>query len=252
VRRRFLDRLTLAVDPDHAGHGARYERAMRERNRLLRQARDTGRRADGAWLCALERVMAESGTALAAGRRRMLAHLDTGLAAAPPGPFPRPVLAIDGQTETWLDAAPAVEVEDRLAASLERDRARDAEAGRTCDGPHVSDLIVRHAQKDQPAESCSTGEQKALLIAMLLAQARFIVGEGFGLLLLLDEVAAHLDSSRREALFGAILELGLQAWMTGTDAVLFQSLGPTAQFLTFSAPAQPAPVPVEERSHVRA
>ncbi len=231
ARRRFVDRLALAIDPDHADHGAQYERAMRQRNKLLREARIQGRGFDPDWAQVLERQMAEAGIALAAGRRTMLGWLEHHVAHAPDGPFPKPIMALNGMIETSLDTMPAVEVEDLFAQTLARGRLRDQEAGRTLDGPHTSDFAVRHGLKDQPAELCSTGEQKALLIAMILAQARGMAAEGLGPILLLDEVAAHLDADRRAALFDAICDLGLQAWMTGTDAMLFDALGPRAQNL---------------------
>jgi len=230
VRRRFLDRLALALDPDHAEHGAVYERAMRQRNRLLREAKANGQTPDPAWMDGLDRQMAQAGTALAAGRRATLARLANYIAASPDGPFPRPVLALDGLVEGWLDQSPAPEVEARYVAQLARGRARDFEAGRCLEGPHTSDLAVRHQAKDQPASLCSTGEQKALLIAIILAHARGLTADGMGPVLLLDEVAAHLDAIRRQALFDAILSLGLQAWMTGTDRVLFEALGDCALY----------------------
>ncbi len=230
TRRRFLDRLALALDPDHADHGAIYERAMRQRNKLMREAKANGTQPDPAWVEGLERQMAESGVALSAGRRATLTRLQGYIAASPDGPFPRPQLALAGLVESWLEQAPALEVEDRFSTHLARGRARDFEAGRCLEGPHTADLAVRHGPKDQAAALCSTGEQKALLIGMILAHARGLTADGLGPVLLLDEVAAHLDQIRRAALFETILDLRLQAWMTGTDAVLFEHLGDCAQY----------------------
>ncbi len=226
-RRRFLDRLCLALDGGHAGAGARYDRALKERMRLLREATASGQAADAAWLDALETQMAEAGTALAAGRRHLVEQLAASLAAAPDGAFPRPALALEGLLESWLESAPALAVEDRFKAQLKSARKLDGEAGRALAGPHLSDLNVRHQAKGMAAEFCSTGEQKALLIAIVLGQARLIRAQGFGLLLLLDEISAHLDAQRRQALFAMILDLEIQAWMTGTDAVLFEGLAAT-------------------------
>jgi DNA replication and repair protein RecF len=196
----------------------------------MREAKAQNRAPDPAWAQVLERQMAEAGTALAAGRRATLTRLGGFIEAAPESPFPRPVLSLDGLIEGWLDQMPASAAEDRFVALLAQNRPRDVEAGRSLEGPHCSDLIVRHRAKDQPAHLCSTGEQKALLIAIILAHARGMAGDGLSPLLLLDEVAAHLDLIRRKALFDVIQELDLQAWMTGTDALLFDALGPSAQY----------------------
>jgi len=226
-RRRFLDRLVFGFDAAHAGRVSGYDHAMRERSRLLRDGA-----GDDTWLGSLERKMAERGVAIAAARREMTARLAR-ICGAPPGPFPGAEVTVTGSVEEWLDEAPALTVEDRLQAALRDSRPHDANAGGAAVGPHRSDLKVRHLAKDMPAELCSTGEQKALLIAVVLANARLQTAErGRVPLLLLDEVAAHLDEDRREALFEEILSTGAQAWLTGTDPALFASLGDRAQKVT--------------------
>jgi DNA replication and repair protein RecF len=235
-RRRFLDRLVFGFDPAHAGRLSRYEHALRERGRLLRDGR-----GDDAWLSALEDEMATSGVAVAAARRDMVARLQQACEQAI-GPFPRADLAVSGTVEDWLDEQPALAAEDSLRRRLAEARRFDGhgsgsgsgsgEGGGTV-GPHRSDLSVRHRTKNMPAEVCSTGEQKALLIAIVLANARLMAAErGQPPLLLLDEVAAHLDGERRTALFGEILDLGAQAWLTGTDSAVFAELGDAANFFS--------------------
>ena len=225
-RRRFLDRLVLGLDPEHGRRVGAYERSLRERAKLLR---DGG--GDQAWLSALEARMAADGVAVAAARREALARLQRFL-SAPSGHFPRPGLTIEGKVESWLEEHPAVEVESRFAALLHNSRRRDGAAGGTADGPHRSDLAVRHLGKDLPASQCSTGEQKALLIAVMLANARAEAERrGAAPILLLDEVAAHLDGERRAALFAEVLALGGQAWLSGTDRDLFEPLFGQAQFV---------------------
>ena len=212
-RRRFLDRLVLALHPGHAMHSARYEAAMRARNKLLG---DEGR-PDAAWLAALEMQMAEHGTALAAARADTVAALAERLADAPEGPFARAGLVLTGGEA------------ENLAAALAASRARDAGAGRTLVGPHRSDLIVTHLGKQQPAERCSTGEQKALLLGLVLAHADLVAERaGRRPILLLDEVAAHLDPLRRAALFERLEAGGGQVWMTGTEDALFEGVGADA------------------------
>ncbi len=226
ARRRFLDRLVFGWDPAHAGRISAYEQAMRQRLRLLRDDATP----DPIWLTALEATIAEKGVAIAAARRDVVGRLAP-FAATDMGPFPGAEIAVAGDIETWLDDGPALAAEDRLRAALTRDRLRDAAQGRTHTGPHRSDFLVRHRPKGQPAESCSTGEQKALLIAVILANARVRAGEDGGVpVLLLDEVAAHLDEARREALFDGLLEIGAQAWVTGTDMTTFDGLRGRAQF----------------------
>lgn len=227
-RRRFLDRLTLALHPGHAGHAARYEAAMRARNRLLSGEEP----ADRVWLAALERKMAEHGTCVAEARRDTVAALSGRLALAPEGLFARARVRLDGWAEDALEMGVTGDVEDRFAAELARLRGADAAAGRATLGPHRSDLAVAHAGKDMPAERCSTGEQKALLLGLILAHAE-LVGERMGRtpVLLLDEVAAHLDAGRREALFERLARMGAQVWMTGTDRSLFAGLEGQASFV---------------------
>ncbi|WP_395681868.1 DNA replication/repair protein RecF [Inquilinus sp.] len=225
-RRRFLDRLVYGFHPDHAGQLAAYERAMRERNRLLKDAP----RPDPAWLTALEDAMAAAGAAVAAARRELVARLRGAESLMVDGPFPRADLAIDGRIEAWLDDRPAVDAEEAFRRLLCDNRRIDAAAGAATEGPHRSDLSVHHRSKAMPAAQCSTGEQKALLIGIVLANARLLAGErGAPPLLLLDEVAAHLDGTRRAALYEEILALGAQAWMTGTDTALFAPLGDRAR-----------------------
>ncbi|WCT73250.1 DNA replication/repair protein RecF [Sphingomonas naphthae] len=210
-RRRFLDRLVLANEPGHATHAARYEAAMRARNKLLADPDS----ADPAWLTALEAGMAEHGEALAAARARTVTALAARLAAQPAGPFARAGFAIEG----WQPGGD-------LAGELRRGRGRDAAAGRTLVGPHRSDLAVTHLDKGQPAGLCSTGEQKALLLGIVLAHADLVAeARGSRPVMLLDEVAAHLDPRRRAALFGRLGEAGGQVWMTGTEESLFAEAG---------------------------
>ncbi|WP_300973208.1 DNA replication/repair protein RecF [Sphingomonas sp. LHG3406-1] len=208
-RRRFLDRLVLALEPGHAHHAARYDAAMRARNKLL--AEPDG--ADPEWLSALEAGMAEHGEALAAARARTVAGLGEMLAAAPEDLFAKGAIALEGAEQAGL------------AAMLRANRGHDAAAGRTTEGPHRQDLAVTHAAKRQPAARCSTGEQKALLLGLVLAHAALVTERrGAPPLLLLDEVAAHLDPGRRAALFERLEGRG-QVWMTATEAALFEGVG---------------------------
>lgn len=226
-RRRFLDRLVLGLDPAHGSRVAAYEQALRERSRLLRD----GPR-DPAWLTALEEVMAEQGVAVAAGRREAVQRLDRACAEAD-GAFPRARLALAGTVEDWLGTMPALAAEAQFASLLAGNRQTDAQAGGALVGPHCSDLQVSLAEKGIAAELASTGEQKALLISILLAQARLQRAvRGEPPLLLLDEIAAHLDASRRAALFDALLRLDSQAWLSGTDESLFAPLRREARFLS--------------------
>jgi DNA replication and repair protein RecF len=209
-RRRFLDRLTLALAPSHAHHSTRYEAAMRQRNRLL--AEDAP--ADPEWLSALEARMAEHGAAIDTARREAVAALGERLAAQPESVFARAGLRIEG----WEGDA------DALTQELRQGRRRDGTAGRTLAGPHRADLIVTHLGKGQPAHLCSTGEQKALLLGLVLAHAELVADRvGRAPILLLDEVAAHLDPGRRAALFERLAGKG-QVWMTGTEAALFEAV----------------------------
>ena len=226
-RRRFLDRLVLGLDPAHATRVAGYEQALRERARLLRDGP-----SDPVWLSALEEVMAQQGVAVAAGRRDAVERLDQVCAAAE-GAFPRAGLALIGAVEDWLGTMPALEAEEQFKAVLAENRAGDAAYGGAIFGPHRSDLAVTYADKGVAAESASTGEQKALLIAILLADAALQrASRGEPPVLLLDEVAAHLDAPRRAALFEILAGLQSQAWLTGTDAALFAPLRNHARFLS--------------------
>ncbi len=231
-RRRFLDRLMLTIDPKMRGPRARYDRAMRQRNRLFQL-----REGSPALFAGLEEQMAEAGVAIAAARLDAVARLakliDDARAARGQGPFPWASLSLDGTLEAGLTERPAVEVEDDFRRCLRDGRERDRAASRALEGPHLSDLIVVHGPQSVLAETCSSGEQKALLLGLVLAQAELIKElEGASPLLLLDEVAAHLDPTRREALFQEILRLQPQAWLTGTERELFASLGRHAQILT--------------------
>jgi DNA replication and repair protein RecF len=202
---------------------------MRDRMRVLDDAAAAGRPADAAWLSALEATLVEKGTAIAAARADLLRRLNPACAMGV-GPFPAAGLAVMGEVDAWLAAMPALEAEDRFAAALAQSRARDAVARRATVGPHLSDFEVMHLGKIVAAAQCSTGEQKALLISIVLANARLqALDAGAVPLLLLDEVAAHLDAERREALFAEIEGIGAQAWMTGTDPALFAPLGASAQ-----------------------
>ena len=223
-RRRFLDRIIYGFDPAHSGRVAAYETAMRQRLRLLREGR-----GEPAWLSALETTMAEKGVAIAAARRHVVERLDE-VCAMTLEPFPRAGLRLDGMVEDLLARGPALAAEERLLETLESNRRADADAGRTLAGPHRTDLRVRYLAKDLPAETVSTGEQKALLIAIVLATARLQAAHrGAAPLLLMDEVVAHLDKARRGALFAELQALGAQAWLTGTEEALFTDLGAAAQ-----------------------
>jgi DNA replication and repair protein RecF len=225
-RRRFLDRLVTALHPDHAGDVAAYDNALRQRARLLSE----GSR-DPQWLTVLEDTMARHGVALAAQRADTVQRLDAA-ARLGVGPFPRAALAMAGEVDGWLAAMAALDAEDRMRAALVAGRLRDAETGTTSCGPHRSDLGVRHLDLDLPAAEGSTGQQKALLVSIALAHARLVsLSRGRPPLLLLDEIAAHLDAERRLALFDEVVALGAQSWMTGTDAALFAPLGRRAQLL---------------------
>jgi len=221
-RRRFLDRLVLAVDAEHGARANALERALRSRNRVLEE-----RPEDGLWLDALEREVAELAVAVAAARRETVQRL-AGLILATrddASPFPFAALALAGEIDALVAEHAAVDAEDRYRAILRESRTRDRAAGRTLVGPQASDLLVRHGPKDIPAGMASTGEQKALLIGLVLAHARLVATmSGIAPLVLLDEVAAHLDPRRREGLFGRLEELGGQVWMTGADPALFAGL----------------------------
>jgi DNA replication and repair protein RecF len=226
-RRRFLDRLVVSGDPAHAVQLARYVHVLRQRARLLRAGR-----FDPSWLGALERQIAAAGVAVAAARRETVRDLLAALIDPPDG-FPQPELALAGEVEAWLAEAPALDAEERFAEALAKARREDAEAGTTALGPHRSDLVVHDRVSGRPARGCSTGEQKALLVSLVLAEARLRAAAGERQpILLLDEVAAHLDATRRAALLETLSGLGAQAWLTGTDAATFAPLRARAQFLT--------------------
>ena len=229
ARRKLLDRLVFSFDPAHSSRVNHYEKALRERSRLLREGR-----ADRAWLDALEHSMAQTGVAIAAARREMLTQLCRAIDETE-GVFPRADLALQGVAEQALDEMPALAVEDRLRKLYEQTRAEDAVSGMCGVGPHRSDLQVAHRAKQCPAALCSTGEQKALLIAIMLAHVRTLTRHRNVVpLFLLDDIAAHLDEARRKALFEEILNLKSQAWLTGTDADAFFTLLPHAQHIRTS------------------
>jgi DNA replication and repair protein RecF len=230
-RRRFLDRLALAVDAEHSGRVAALERALRSRNRLLEEPRP-----DPHWLDAVEHETAEVAVAVAAQRAETVARLRQALAARDPASaFPASEIALKGWIEELIRGRPALEVEDRYRAVLKDNRARDAAAGRTLDGPHLTDLAVTHARKGIAAADASTGEQKALLIGLVLAHARLLTEmSGFAPVLLLDEVVAHLDPERRTALYGELARLGAQVWMTGADPAAFAELEERAEVFEVS------------------
>lgn len=225
-RRRFLDRLVLAIDSGHSARVSALERSLRSRNRLLENVR-----ADAHWLDAVEHETAQLAVAVAATRSETATRLQSALAARGAGSaFPTADITLDGWMEIELLSEPAIAVEDRYRAILRKARPRDAAAGRTLDGPHLTDLSVIYAPKNTPAKDASTGEQKALLIGLVLAHAG-LVAEMTGItpLLLLDEVAAHLDPGRRAALFDELERLGAQVWMTGADPLAFNAVRSRAQ-----------------------
>jgi DNA replication and repair protein RecF len=224
--------MVAAFDPAHAGSLAAYDHAMRQRAHLLAEGR-----TDAPWFAALEDTMARHGVALTVARLDLVARLDQA-ARLGVGPFPRASLALAGEIESWVTQMPALDAEDRLRARLAANRGVDLQAGITTSGPHRADLGVRHLDRDIPAAEGSTGEQKAVLVAIVLAHARLAaLARGRPPLLLLDEIAAHLDSRKRAALFEEIMALGAQAWMTGTDASTFSPLAGQAQFLRIEAGA---------------
>lgn len=230
-RRRFLDRLALAVDAEHSSRVNALERALRSRNRLLEEARP-----DPHWLDAVEHETAELAVAVAGLRAEALHRLDSVLASRQGSNFPPVEIALDGWMEKLLPAHPAIEIEQRYRAVLRDNRGRDAAAGRTLDGPHLTDLLVVYRQKGIAAADASTGEQKALLIGLVLAHARLIAEmTGSAPVLLLDEVVAHLDPARRAALHGELAELGAQVWMTGADPALFAEIKDDAAMIEVNA-----------------
>jgi len=226
-RRRFLDRMVLAVDPSHAGRVARYDKAMRSRNRLLIDGS-----VDRNFFAALESQMAELGTAIAAARADLVALLTRVIYyLAEQTPFPKASLELDGSLEQALQSKAALDVEEDFRAQLEFNREQDRLAGRTLHGPHRTDVLVNHHGKNIAAYLCSTGEQKALLMGLILAHGELTAEvSGMTPVILLDEMAAHLDQRRRSALFDVLDAIGVQAVLTGTDRQLFDDLGGRGQF----------------------
>lgn len=228
-RRRFLDRMIFAFDPGHSGRVTRYENAMRQRSKLLQEES-----YDQSWLKSLESQMAETGIAIAAARLDFIERLEnSGMQASQEEEnyFPKARIEAKGTIEELLQKSPAVEVEQMFSYQLEQSREKDSQTGGAATGPHKSDMDVTYTTKNVKAAHCSTGEQKALLIGIILAHGRMVTAEkGAPPVLLLDEIAAHLDENRRMALFERLEGLGGQVWMTGTDPVLFESIRQKAQF----------------------
>ncbi len=228
-RRRFLDRLVLAVDPAHGSRANALEKALRNRNRILDESPHQGR-----WLDAVEREIAELGIAVAAARAETVARLSAIIAQTrdEASPFPHARIGLEGEIDALVASLPALDAEDRYRELLAQMRPRDKAAGRTLAGPQASDLSVRHGAKDIPAGQGSTGEQKALLIGLVLAHARLVATMSeLPPLVLLDEIAAHLDPRRRAALYETLSALGCQVWMTGADPALFGELPAGSQRL---------------------
>jgi DNA replication and repair protein RecF len=226
-RRRFFDRQVMAHIPSHGSAANRYEKAMRERNALLERGR-----VDPAWADAIEGRMAEAGALIAANRARVLTLLQAAVDARPEGHFPKADLTLTGPAEqAAAEGGGMMDIADLIAEDLAKGRYRDQAAGRTLSGPHRTDLTVIHRPTGAPAGQASTGQQKALLIGLILASARALCddGEGPSPLILLDEAAAHLDRDRRAALFDELLSIGGQAWLTGTEDYLFEPFGDRAQ-----------------------
>lgn len=235
-RRKFLDRLVMAFDPDHGTRVSALEKTLRERNRLLSE-----RAGETAWLSAIEQELAEAAVAVAAARVAAMEALQGYFEEAPSEHeltgFPAAQVAVEGELEGRLGALPAVQVEDEYRKMLHDSRKSDQAAGRTLKGPHRSDLSVSHKARAMPARSCSTGEQKALLIGLILAHARAVrdTFDGWAPIVLLDEVTAHLDAERRQGLYEELAAFGAQTWMTGTDARLFESIAHTADVASVEA-----------------
>ncbi|MDZ4363186.1 DNA replication/repair protein RecF [Brevundimonas sp.] len=229
-RLRFFDRLVFAADPDHAAAVSAYDKALRERLRLLTEGAE-GREADPLWLDALEIRLGEAGARAASARAGALKTLQAGIDARNDRPFPQADLGLTGEAETLaLDGHPLADIATSIREGMARSRARDAAAGRSLFGPHRSDLTALHREKNRPAAEGSSGEQKALVLNLILAQIERLKG-GVTPVLLLDEAPAHLDTARRAALFEEIVALGLQAFMTGTEADLFADLKARAAFV---------------------
>ncbi|HYD26157.1 DNA replication/repair protein RecF [Brevundimonas sp.] len=230
-RLKFFDRLVFAADPDHAASVTAYEKALRERLRLLTDGAE-GRPADPLWLDALELRLGQAGAAAALARAAALTTLQSAIDARNDRPFPQADLGLAGEAEAMAAAGAGVEaIAGAIREGMSRSRARDAAAGRSLYGPHRSDLTALHREKNRPAAEGSSGEQKALVLNLILAQIARLSGQAAAPILLLDEAPAHLDTRRRAALFDEIEALGLQAFMTGTEAELFEPLRGRAQFV---------------------
>ena len=226
-RRKFLDRMVFTFDSGHSGRVIRYENALSQRSKLLRDGQN-----DDSWLSALEQQMAETGIAIAAARLDFCQRLQAANNSEIDKYFPKAKIFIKGNIEELLWSMPAIEVEDRFKQELKNSRERDAITGGSIIGPHKSELSVIYETKNMRADQCSTGEQKALLIGIILAHSRLIKAErGVPPIVLLDEVAAHLDENRRNALYEILHDLGAQCWLTGTDKTLFSDIEESAQFL---------------------
>lgn len=228
-RRRFLDRLVFAQDPAHATRLGRYEKHQRERMALLQGPRSEA----GSWLDILEAGMAADAVAIASSRRTLLDRIERHVAemAGQQALFPAPVFALAGWIDETIQRLPALETEEIMKQRFKKSRVADTQAGKTLEGPHRTDFIVHYAGKNMPASQSSTGEQKALLISIVLAHAMMIRSEvGAAPVLLLDEIAAHLDDARREQLFQHLRDLGTQVWMTGTEREIFRGLADKARY----------------------
>ncbi len=235
ARRRFLDRMVCTFDANHNAQLNNYEKATRERTRLLREDNTKLKPSDSGWIDALEQRMAENGVAIAAARKSYVKKLHAAFRLSA-GSFPEARVDLDGDLELWLEESSALEVEDKFRGVLAASRQLDRDAGRALIGAHRSDIQVMHLLKKAQAAVCSTGEQKALLISIILAHARLVSLErGWPPLLLLDEIVAHLDLDRRAALFTEICAIGAQSWMTGTDLNLFEGFLGQAQVFRIEA-----------------
>ncbi len=233
-RRKFLDQLVFAFDPAHSGRVRRYDNALSQRSKILRAAAENHHRPDETWLDSLEKQMATSASAIAAARLSFIKRLQQAcdnFSAQNNSPFPHASLRLRGIMEELLGSVAALEVEDLFRGQLKASRDKDALIGGAQSGPHKTDLLVSYSAKTMPAQQCSTGEQKALLIGMILAHSALIAAHrGAPPLLLLDEVAAHLDEDRRAALYDLLRQLGGQVWLTGTEENLFSAAKNHARF----------------------
>jgi len=237
ARRRFIDQLIIGINPDHAAPLNAYEQSLRNRNRLLRDGV-----SNQAWFDSVEQSLSTHGIAVAVQRRDAISRLAP-IAANGHGPFPGAKIELGGALEDWLAAGPALDAEDNMRAALAKCRCEDAVSGSTSIGPHRSNVLVHHSDTGLDAAHCSTGEQKALLVSLVFATAMLQAEvRRHAPLLLLDEVAAHLDDARRDALFDLVAQMGAQAWMTGTDEAVFAPFGDTAQrFCIEDGRISPAP-----------